>query len=283
MRGWLPPAAVSVLTAMAAWCLRRWLREARANRTRLGGAGAGQGGPIRRRRFAFAVRWKPVVKAGAALVGGMVGWLSAGPMGFVIGAILGGLTPALRSRARTRGTAQLLESQLADLAESMSLGLRSGLSVILALEFAGAEATPPIREHLVRLLEEHRLGQSFEAALGRFGDAVGTDDARLFVLVTTIHAKSGGDLATALDDVARTVRHRNSVRRELRAASAQGRISGLIMGALPLAFFFVLSITSHDRLGPVLRSGAGMTMVCVGLLMEGGAYLWIRRLLRVEA
>jgi tight adherence protein B len=153
---------------------------------------------------------------------------------------------------------------------------------MLALEFAGAEAVQPIRDHIVRFVEEHRLGQSFEAALGRFGDGVGNDDAKLFVLVTTIHAKSGGDLATALDDVALTIRHRNSVRRELRAAGAQGRISGVIMGALPLAFFFVLSITSHDRLAPVLRSGAGMTMVGAGLVMEGGAYLWIRRLLRVD-
>jgi tight adherence protein B len=219
----------------------------------------------------------------AMIVAGAVGWSVAGPMGAVIGLLVGGVAPALRSRARARATAELTESQLADLAESMSLGLRSGLSVIVALEFARAEAVLPMRHHVDRLVEEHRLGSPFEAALEGFRQGLGTDDAELFVLVTGIHAKSGGDLATALDDVARTIRHRVAVRRELRAASAQGRISGVIMGALPLAFFFVLSVTSHDRLAPVLRSGAGMTMVSAGLAMEVCAYLWIRRLLKAEA
>jgi Flp pilus assembly protein TadB len=56
----------------------------------------------------------------------------------------------------------------------------------------------------------------------------------------------------------------------------------VILGSLPIGFFLFLSITSRSRLSPVLRSGAGMAMVAAGLFMEGLAYLWIRRLLRVE-
>jgi len=83
--------------------------------------------------------------------------------------------------------------------------------------------------------------------------------------------------------VAATIRHRIAVRRELRALSAQGRISGSILGALPIAFFLVLAATSHHDLAPVYRSPAGIAMISSGLLMEGLAFLWIRRLLRVEA
>jgi tight adherence protein B len=176
----------------------------------------------------------------------------------------------------------LLEGQLADLAESVSLGLRSGLSVVQALEFARAEAGSPIRAHLDRFVDQQNLGVRFELALERLGDDLDTDDARFLVLVTGIHARSGGDLAGALDEVGRTIRHRIAVRRELRAASAQGRISGVIMGSLPIAFFLFLSITSHSKLAPILRSGPGMAMVGGGLALEGLAYLWIRRLLRVQ-
>ena len=151
-----------------------------------------------------------------------------------------------------------------------------------SLEFARRELSGPLGEALERFLEERRLGIPFEAALESLGAAVGTDDAHLFCLVMSIHARSGGDVAGALDEVAGTIRHRVAVRRELRAASTQGRISGLILGTLPIAFFLVLAASSHSQLGPVYRSVAGVAMIGTGLSLEGLAYLWIRRLLRIE-
>jgi tight adherence protein B len=216
------------------------------------------------------------------LIGATGGWLVAGPMGAVIGAVVGTAGPLVRQRRKDHAANEAMEGQLAQLAESMALALRSGLAVVQAIEFFRNEAVPPLNAVLDRLAEERRLGVPFETALDRMGKAIGTDDATLFVLVTGLHARTGGDLAGALDEVARTIRHRVSMRRELRAASAQGRISGAIMGALPIAFFLFLSVTTHDKLAPVLRTGAGMTMVGVGLAMEVLAYLWIRRLLRVE-
>ena len=65
--------------------------------------------------------------------------------------------------------------------------------------------------------------------------------------------------------------------------TAQGRISGAILGTLPIGFFVLLALTSGNDLASVYRSPAGTAMVVVGLLMEGLAYLWIRRLLQVEA
>ena len=58
-------------------------------------------------------------------------------------------------------------------------------------------------------------------------------------------------------------------------------MSGAILGSLPIVFFLVMSVTSRGDLEPVLRSPAGIAMVGAGLLMQGIAYLWIRRLLRV--
>jgi tight adherence protein B len=223
-----------------------------------------------------------IVSTSLALGGAAVGWLVAGPMGGVIGGVVGAGAGHARRRRGERAQGERLEVQLADLAESTSLALRSGLSARSALAFARTEADPPLREHLDRFLDEQQLGIPFEVALERLGDSLDTDDARFLVLVTGIHARSGGDLATALDDVSQTIRHRVDIRRDLRAASAQGRISGVIMGSLPIAFFLFLSLTSHDRLGPVLRSAPGMAMVAGGLALEVCAYVWISRLLRVE-
>jgi tight adherence protein B len=129
---------------------------------------------------------------------------------------------------------------------------------------------------------EQRLGAQFETALARFGERIGTPDARLFVLVMLIHHRSGGNVAGALEEVATTIRHRIGVRRELRALTAQGRISGAVLGALPIGFFLVLASTSHRDLAPVYRSGPGIAMVVGGFVLEALAYVWIRHLLRVE-
>src|SRR5438132_7986828 len=158
-----------------------------------------------------------------APLGAALGWVLAGPMGAVVGGGAGAAVPLIRARRESRTRAEGLERDLADLASTTGLALRSGLSVSQALEYAGSELPFPTRELFERFLEQRRLGVPFEPALSEFGAALGTDDAQLFVLVMGVHARSGGDLAGALDEVATTIRHRVAVRRELRAASTQGR------------------------------------------------------------
>jgi tight adherence protein B len=281
------PGVVALSGGLAVACALRGARLLRSQRLTMaavgraaspteGGAPSKETSPRSR-----ALPWFGVA-VGLGSIAAWAGWILAGLMGAVIGVAAGAGGPLIRRHRRSQSRQEHLERQLGELAESMGLALRSGLSVAQALDFARTETFLPIRKHLDRFVDQLRLGVPFESALEGLGNALGTEDARFFVLVTGIHARTGGDLAGALDEVGRTIRHRVAVRRELRAASAQGRISGAIMGTLPIAFFLFLSVTSHDRLGPVLRSGAGMAMVGTGLVLEGLAYLWIRRLLAIE-
>ncbi len=186
----------------------------------------------------------------------------------------------IRSRLAAAGAAVVGGAMVV---ETTALAVRSGLSIAQALEFASEEIGSPMREFMRRLIAERAVGAPLDDALGRFGEALDSDDARLFVLILSIHLKTGGNVAGALEEVAATVEHRVLVRRELRALTAQGRISGAILGALPIGFFLVLATTSQRELAPVYRSTAGIFMLVTGLLLEGLAYLWIRRLLRVHA
>jgi tight adherence protein B len=213
---------------------------------------------------------------------GAIAFRMVGPVGLLLGVVAGLGLARLRSRRQARGRAVALERQLGEVAETVGLALRSGLSVSQALEFASAEVDEPMAELLCRFADERRLGIRFDQALDRLAETLGTEDARLFALVVGIHARSGGDLAGALEEVTESIRHRIAVRTELRALSTQGRVSGAIMGSLPIAFFAVLATTSRRQLAPVYRSSAGIAMLSAGLTMEGLAYLWIRRLLRIE-
>jgi len=229
------------------------------------------------RPFAWRVPAQTVALAG--LGGGICLKLAALP-GLLVGCLAGAF-PLYLERRRRRRITEAVERQLAEVAEGTAVALRGGLSVSQAISFVATEIDQPMAERLRRLTDEHRLGTSFEVALRRFTDGLGTEDAELFSLVVSIHARSGGNLAGALDGVASTIRHRIGVRRELQALSAQGRISGAVLGSLPIGFFLLVATTSHRQLAPVYGSTAGIAMVSVGLAMELLAFVWIRRLLDI--
>jgi tight adherence protein B len=237
---------------------------------------------VRKRRFVSARTRTHLLAAGAGLLAGLSGERLVGPLGLVIGVVVGAMLPRTLSERRAGKLKLDLEKQLAEVADSAAMAVRSGLSIVQATEFAAEEAITPMAEVLSRFIQDQRLGTPFEEALYGFADEIGSPDAKLFALVVAIHARSGGNLAGALDEVSSTIRHRIAVRRELRALSAQGRISGSVLGALPIAFFLVLAATSQHDLAPVYRSSPGIAMISAGLVMEGLAFVWIRRLLRVE-
>jgi tight adherence protein B len=214
-------------------------------------------------------------------VGLLSSWLLGLP-GVVVGIGAGLGLPFGLARYRRGRRAAVLEQQLAEVVEVISLAVRSGLSISQGVEFAAGETSPPMQPLLDGVLIQRSLGVPLEAALRGFAGELGTDDARLFVLILSIHLRSGGNLAGALQEVAATIRHRAGVRRELRGLTAQGRISGTVLGALPVVFSVVLALASRHDLAPVYRSPLGIVMVSVGLGLEGLAYLWIRQLLKVE-
>jgi tight adherence protein B len=223
------------------------------------------------------------MSAASGAIGALLASRILGPAGLVAGAIGGGVLPRAVRRSRTARHAVRLEQQLAEAVDAAALAVRSGLSISQALAFASEESAEPLAHHLRRLFEELEVGWGLEEALGDLATSVGGEDVALFVVVVSIHLRSGGNLAGALEQVSATIRHRLAVRRELRALTAQGRISGAVLGILPLLFLLFLGATSQHDLGPVYRSPVGVIMVSTGLAMEGVAYLWVRRILRVRS
>jgi tight adherence protein B len=231
---------------------------------------------------AAAHRFVTPAVIGSALCGAACGAFLAGLPGGIGGGAMGALIPRAVSHRRAASVAGALDRQVGEFADGVASAVRGGLSISQAVEFAAAEADPPLGGPAGALLRNRRMGIPLTEALERFADSVATDEARLLALVLGVHHRSGGNVAAALEDITATIRHRLDLRRELRAITAQGRISGYILGVLPLAFFVVLSVTSRRELSPVLHSPAGAVLVSAGLGLEGLAYLWIRRLLRVD-
>lgn len=273
--------ALAGLTLAAILFAGAWRRRAGVERfvRHLTSSGAGTNAAG---RAPLEARIQGSLGALTGVLGAGLGLMMVGPAGLLIGGGAAAAAPILWIRRRRRLQKEAVEGQLADLAASVAMAVRSGLSIPQAIAFAADEAEAPLRDRLDLIMAEQHVGAPLERALSAFADDVGTDDARLLVLILSTHARTGGNLAVALEEVADTLRHRVAARRELRALTAQGRVSGLILGILPIGFFLVLATTSRQDLGPVYRSPTGLGMVGAGLLLEGLAFLWIRRILRIE-
>jgi tight adherence protein B len=213
--------------------------------------------------------------AGAALAAA-VGFRLAGPIG-ALGAAAG-MTVSVESwlsRRRTRRRYQA-DEQLRETVMALAAGTRAGLSLRRSLAEAVRDAEPPLREVLEAALRRVEIGERLEDALEELGR--GSSDARLLVTLLAVHRRTGGDLPSLLDDVADILGRRTEGRRQARALSAQGRASGAVLAALPVAFVGLLSGTSGSGLGSFYRTATGSTLLLAGLALQGLGFLWLRRI-----
>ena len=267
-------ALALTLLGLSAWLAERGSREIR--RMGLHGRLRDPHRPSvhRKRSIPAQATWSLVgLAAGHAFAG--VGAAVAGAVGGVI---------AVRLYERRRACARVAErdEQLVDAVVAITAAIRAGRSVPQALSFAADEAREPLRSSLRRLDETLELGEPLDQAIATWSSEVDTEDARLLAGVLTLHRRSGGDLPAVLDEVAGTLRERRAAGREIRALTAQARLSGTILGVLPVGFFVFLWLTSRSEIEGAFRSGAGVLAITLGLALEGLAFLWIRHLLEVR-
>jgi tight adherence protein B len=212
----------------------------------------------------------------------VVGWIVAGVPGLVGGAAAGVAIPVGIDRRRRARVATRTEEQLIDAVSSVAASLRTGRSLVQSLGAAGDEIGRPLGPVLAEATDRVALGIELDRVLDDVAARIGGADARLVIGVLRLHRRTGGALATALDDLAHTLRARREGARELRSLTAQARLSALILGLLPLGFFLFLSIVARDDVEAAYRSTAGAAAIGIGLALQGAAFVWIRRLLRVE-
>jgi tight adherence protein B len=215
------------------------------------------------------------------LAGAVSGWFVWRVPGFLGGAVAAASVPWIRERRRSSSRARLLEDQLAEAVSSLAAAMRAGMSLPQAVRFAADEGEEPLAASFRHMADRVGLGVPLDQALMEWETAVGGADSRLLCGVLRLHRRTGGELPVVLDQVARTLSERRAAAREVHALTAQARLSGAILGFLPIGFFLFLSITSRDQIDAAFRTPAGIAAVAIGLCLQGLAFVWIRRLLRV--
>jgi tight adherence protein B len=174
------------------------------------------------------------------------------------------------------------EDQLPDTLTLISTSLRAGYSLLQAVEAVASEAPEPTSREFGRAIAESRLGRPVVQSLEGIADRMRSPDFEWAVMAIEIQREVGGNLAEVLQIVAETMLQRNRLRREVKALTAEGRISAIVLGTMPIGLFGFLFTTNRDYLQPLLDSTAGLVGLGVGVgLMIMGA-LWLRNITEIE-
>ncbi len=176
----------------------------------------------------------------------------------------------------------LFERQLGDALMVISNGLRAGFSFAQALDNGARDLADPIASEFRSVFRETQLGGDMEAALTKVATRMNSNDMKLLTTSVVVQHQVGGNLAEILDTISQTIRDRLSIKRSVRTLTAQGRISGMIMGLLPIVLLMILSVVNPAYMRPFFTTTYGHILLLVGVCMEAIGFLVIRKIVDIK-
>jgi tight adherence protein B len=202
--------------------------------------------------------------------------------GLVLGLIIGLLLPVVvLVMLRSRRERNFLR-QLPDTLQLLAGSLAAGYSLPQAMDSVAREAKPPISVEFNRALVEARLGMPPEDALEGIAQRTASKDFSWIVLAIRIQRDVGGNLAELLSSVADTLRERERQRRQVSALAAEGKLSGVILFALPIVFAVYLAVVQPDYISPLWTTPLGWLLVGTGLVLLAVGGFWMSRVVKVD-
>ncbi len=175
-----------------------------------------------------------------------------------------------------------LNDQLADTLSILASSLRAGYSFLQALDTVAKEIGEPSAHEFQRVVAEIRLGRPVDDALVAMAQRVGSEDLKWAVLAINVQRQVGGNLAEVLDIVANTVRERGYLRRLVRVLSAEGRISIVILCALPFLMLLYEAIVNPEYVSLLFTHPVGILMSIAGAVAMGIGVFWMTRIVRID-
>ncbi len=218
----------------------------------------------------------------ATIVAGALIGILGGPLAMIGLAVLAAVAPPMWLSHRRTSRVHEFQSMLPAVLNILAGSLRSGYSFIQAMEVVSKEAIGPMGVEMKRVFSETRLGRKVEDALEDCASRMESVDLKWVVLAVRIQREVGGNLAEILDNVSETMAERDRFRGEVRALTAEGRLSSVVVGAMPLVLGVMLSVINPDYISKLFEETAGMVAVGIGLVMSGIGFVWVRKIVSIE-
>jgi tight adherence protein B len=183
---------------------------------------------------------------------------------------------------KRRGRLKKFSAQLPDALELVARALRAGHSLGAGMHVVAEEMPDPIASEFGRVYDEQNLGISLEDAMKGMVDRVPNLDLRFFVTSVLIQRTTGGDLAEILDKIGYVIRERYRILGQVKALTAEGRLSGVVLIALPFVLFLVVLHIKPDYVATLWTDPLGIKMAVFALIMQILGAICIKKIVDIK-
>jgi len=173
-------------------------------------------------------------------------------------------------------------NQLGDTINLMVNSIRSGYSILQAMEAVSREMGPPMSVEFGRVVQEVQLGLTLEQALNNLLRRITSDDLDLMITAMNVQREVGGNLAEVLDTISYTIRERVRIKGDIRALTAYGRGAGTMISLIPIVLSAVVYLVSREFMSLLFTHRCGWVMIGVAVLGIVSGYLIIRKIVDIE-
>jgi tight adherence protein B len=203
------------------------------------------------------------------------------PMG-LLATVIGGMLPQLYVRHRRTKRLSAFEELLPEAIDLVGRALRAGHPLSSGFKMAADDGPEPVAGEFRRIFEEQRFGLPLPDSLLGMVDRVNLVDVRILVTAILIQREVGGNLAEILDNLAAVVRARFTIRRQIRVYTAQGRMTGYLLSALPIILFSILYMINGQYMSILFTDPIGKILVGAAISLQLLGFLWIRKIIKIE-
>ncbi len=224
-----------------------------------------------------------LIAAGALFLAPLIFGFS--PFNFLIALILGVvgyMAPSKWLTGKRNKRTERINTQLVDMLGMVSNSIKSGYGLMQSLDFAGGQLPAPLGLELRRMLRDATLGMTSEAALGAMGKRINSKDLDLVLIAINIQRAVGGNLAEILDKVAYTMRERERIRGDIATLTSQQKLTGIVVGGLPIFMFAVFMVMSPDYMSVFFEESIGRIILVAAAGLEVLGYLVMKRIMAIE-
>lgn len=199
----------------------------------------------------------------------------------LVGGILAAIPPVIVSfKAKKRQKAFL--AQLPDTLALLAGTLRAGYSLMQGVEAVSQEVDEPMGSELRRVVTESRLGRPLEESLESSAERMNSPDFSWAVMAIRIQREVGGNLAELLLTVGDTMTQRERLRRDVAALTAEGKVSAIVLGLLPIGLAGAMFVINPEYISALFTTKAGNVMLGAAVILAGFGFFWMKKTIEIE-
>ena len=192
------------------------------------------------------------------------------------------LVPMLLIKIKQKKRVKKFESQLSDALIIACSCLKSGLSFTQAMETIAKDMDDPISGEFALVIKEMSMGASMEEALDKLNTRIKSKHLALMVSAVLVQRQTGGNLSQILENISNTIKERMKLQQELKSATASGKMSGTVVGMMPIAILLMFFVVNKDFVMPLFTENLGRIFLGVAAGLEVTCFLIIKKITTIK-